>query len=772
MALSGKILKTLSLFLVFLVALASAPVPALAAPQLQWVDLVTGVNEGGNVVTTRVFGYYADVKGFGQVFVICDPKTGKETGWAYVPGTKVGEKKGQKLVRYERRRVEDWTVVKRIDPVQVRVIAPNVFDRVAYTDYSWEQEKLTGELKRVAYGPVSWPGSTKSYLLPDSDPDYWLIVVQVTNPNPWPVKVEVSGDIEKFREGFGHWEDTEILRFDKELSLGPNETKFILVNRGKPFSNAFLADDTEWSDGSPDRQQSWSEGYYRSDIVENMDPELPDYLKLNKGFIAFQNYAWGPPVPKDLSGGFTVSYRVECRLNTSWRSAWWFDGSVTLTEDGWVAHPKKNSKTSDAAKSAVEAFFAEHWPKVPYVDKDNRSVVIDDIRFYRCEIAGMSAHIDSGPTSVWYDLPGPAITDPDAERLELNSGYERISNVDNPSYVGWTNSIPVLRYKPVFIEMYRFVPTDTPDVGALVKEVSPGYHIYASYLRRPYVREESQGITYSISLNKYGSGRHKYWLYDVYIMHHVRLIAVNPDDAAVSFSSSGFALANLKLAVKYIGSYLSDYMDADVDIVSPDYQSRYYDPVFYRLTDFSLGPGESRVLYDGDVVTRIAIEDEVYVRNKYTGEVRKYYIPRQAVERAVSEAFSRYFSWSGEACFCGYPKFTVERAGSDIASLNQAIARYKRKKKKYDFFTFGAVARTRYLEPLSYFNPYFSPTNGVCARPADEVWQAIWNKPSLSITGRESRYWGKTAFGDFWPVMYLDSFKHHWYWTTTLYWDD
>lgn len=331
--------------------------------------------------------------------------------------------------------------------------------------------------------------------------------------------------------------------------------------------------------------------------------------------------------------------------------------------------------------------------------------------------------------------------------------------------LGWTNSIPVLRYKPVFIEMYRFVPTDATDMGVLVKEVFPSYCIYASNLRRPYVREESQGITYSISLNKYGSKKYTYWLYDVYIMHHVRLTAVNPDDARVSFSSSEFALPNLKLAVRYIESYLSDYMDADVEVWYPDYESSNYDPVFYRLTGFSLGPGESKVLYDGDVVTHITIPEKVRIKDYYDAPDEYDYIPRQAVERAVSEAFSRYFNWSGEACFCGYPKFTVERAGSDITSLNQATARYKRKKHDYETFTFGALARTRFLEPLSYFR---SP--GVCARPVDEVWQAVWSKPSLSIGGTKSwDYWDRTAFGDFWPVMYYKHVgKHRWRWTTTL----
>lgn len=743
-----RILKALFLGLLLLPLLFVSA--ATAGPQKQLATLITGVSANGIPVETQVFGYYADVEGYGQVFVICDPVTGNETGYAYVPGVKVGDKKGQKITGYKRGLVEDWNVVKQIDPVNLTLIAPNIYVNLGYTDYSWEQYNKTGKLLRTAYGPATWPGPERGYLIPGSDPDYWLIVAEATNPNPWPVKVNISASIEQWRSSWSLGSGGPELTVDKEVILGANQTKYILVNRGKPSGYYLLADDRDWI-SERSGCEVWTKIDFETRVTENRDPELPDYLKPNKGYIEFLNVWGGPPIPKDLSQGFTVGYYVTCAPDSRYPS-WRFSGTVVLTPNewgaAWVAHPGSNSENPQTAKQKVEEFFNSHWPsQIPW-----GGGVVDGIKFDKCESYG--AKLYSGPRMISLDFRGPALADyttPDYYDMDLNRS---IPNVVSSS----GSEIPVLKYRPVFIEFNRFVPGYSADEGWLLKEVVPGYNVRASDIGRPYFSVTDTLRNYTIDYVRYGSGRSRTYYWKVVLNHHVTIRAVNPDsDVSVTFSRAALALPNLYRAVNGIEDYLEDRLDADVDIRQPNYEDDDYDPTFVEFDTVSLAPGETRTVYDADVATEILIRDpaisfdynpwgDQYLPNYYV------YIGKSDVESALNSVLS-YFNWNGEAAFVGYSNMvaftpnptTVEQ----VLSLNRAYIRYKQNK-EYHYREVGLIGGG-WLDPISYFGG-----EGQSMRPTDNLWSELMAAKRLSAYVEDRN--GK----NFWSRMTYDWGVDHW----------
>ncbi|OIQ53432.1 hypothetical protein [Neomoorella thermoacetica] len=164
-----KIILGLALLLGFMV-LPGAPIKA-GGLQTQWQDMVTGVDAAGNIITSRVFGYYVSLEGGGQAFIEVDPATGKETGNAYIPGVKVGDQQEQILVGYDY--VPD-------DSVTHKLFAPE----------DWHGPLWRGDVRLARYYSGTQPFTILSpynYI-----PDYWRwMVFEVYNPNPWPVEAKV-----------------------------------------------------------------------------------------------------------------------------------------------------------------------------------------------------------------------------------------------------------------------------------------------------------------------------------------------------------------------------------------------------------------------------------------------------------------------------------------------------------------------------------------------------------------------------------------------------
>lgn len=368
------------------------PLPAAAGPQMQWTDLVTGVDANGDPTTVRVYGYYTEAKGFGQVFVVCDPNTGKETGDAYVPGAKVGEKQGRKLVGYERRQDLDWDNPKQVNPPRVGLTAPNI-----PTDTRWDIEhyRQTGQLVRKTENRFVWPMSYSfARMIPGSDPNYWLIVAAVENPNPFPATVEANHlRISEWRNQFGGWWgiSNPHISYQGKIPLGPNETKYVLLNstqRGYYLARELWLD---WP--SP----GYSDAYYFARMISINDPDYPDALKSRDRHGFFVPYVrWDgteptvlPVIPMRLA--FQVSCHGVDRQGNAWSDPlqgrgwpqmwgrvehdpktgewsvnislsdrdkpWWW------TDDRWRAY-KTAAETN--ARRTLSALFAKWYPKVPY----------------------------------------------------------------------------------------------------------------------------------------------------------------------------------------------------------------------------------------------------------------------------------------------------------------------------------------------------------------------------------------------------------------------
>jgi hypothetical protein len=705
--------------------------PAYGNTNYEWTVLQNAKDRNGNPIgDTKVYGYF-----LGNVFVVCDVETKLPTGQAFLNNGKTKTTTVQIIKDWERQKKEDWSTVKRIDPVQVTVKAPNI---VSNLTYDWDHYLETGELvKKAEGGSAQWPGSTGAYLIPGSDPNYWLIVAEITNPNPWPVITSLNVNISRWRSGFSLWQDKTTLNEKIEnIYLDANETKFVLINKGK--KDVILGDDIDWK--SPVSMKAWSEGYYRAFVTENMDPELPDSLKPNRGYIAFDYYG-GPPVPRDLSDGIPVSYRVDCRSNDK-RNEWSFDGTVYLTGNGWVASGRKDTKPE--AKRAIEDFFTKHQDNLPRIDEDDGSKIIDGIKFYRCETTGNSAYISSGPDVTHYDCPGPVLVDY-SHGKDYNLNVRTIS-VNNDYKVGWCDKIPVLKYKPIFIEQYEFEPTDPENnkVGRLVKKTVPGYNVFASFIDRPYFQIQSRMNDYEITEDKN--------FYNIKLRYHIDITAINSDsDATVEFLPVELVVPNEILANYAIQQMLAETYQTSVSI-TPDYYNRDSRFSYIELGNITIGPNTQKGVAARDIVAEYKIAKVAYLDpddldpydyfyppygsvDPYSGKI-KLYISKEKVDNVINYVTDKYFNWTGEAAFGREFDFKLTNTINDgemILTLNNATAKMRDRDGDYDYFTIGLIDQEKegkFLRPLSYFNPWGS-AEGLNMRASDEVWAMLNNNKKL-----------------------------------------
>lgn len=688
-----------------------------AEQEKEWITITTSVDTSGNEVTTQVFGYYLNTDDADQVFVVCDPNTGEETGDAYVPGFEVGKK--DVIVGYNIKYGEDYSIVKKINPVTIKLAAPNVFTDIKYTDYSFEQQKQTGNLVESTYGSATWPGRTRGYLIPGSDPDYWLVVNEIRNPNGWPVKVKVRSGISSFRSSFRGGGGAD-LGHETEVYLEAYETKHILVNRGKPADCYFLADDI--SDGT-----AWSVGRLLTQVIENLDPELPERLKDSKGYIKFTQSVGSAPDPIDLSGGFDIAYSLTCRDAAG---NWYFDGRVKFTGNGWEATPGNDSRNTPNAKTILENILNNSYSNGSLPRVDDKTMTNGSLKILESKNVG--AYLSNGPETQTINAAGPAIMD--------ISGIDRASTFDlnyenKPTFS--RDGIPALFYTPIFVEFYRFVPNEnSTDVGRLVKEVKPGFAVAASTIKRPYISVDDQLQNYTIErIDPQSRTKKDYW--KITLNHHVTLTAENPDSYGVKFTSLSLALSNIKDAVDEFENTLGNRYDADIEVRSPDYDDKEEDPTIASFDTISLGPDESNVIYDQDVVTQIIINCSVGVIED--DEYDNISLKEEVIEEAVKSILP-YINWQGEAAVrSGRIKFDSDNATEQFLTLNRSDFKYRDDdRKKYYTKDVGLInTENKLLKPLSYFK------DGMATRTTDDLW----------IRLLASRYMGSHMINDdgFWP---------------------
>lgn len=691
-------LKFVRALIVCMVLILSMLSVVSAEQNKEWITITTSVDASGNEVTTQVFGYYLNTDNADQVFVVCDPSTGEETGDAFVPGFEVGKK--DVIVGYNIKYGEDYSTVKKINPVTIKLAAPNVFTDVKYTDYSFEQREQTGQLVQSTYGAATWPGRTGGYLIPGSDPDYWLVVNEVRNPNGWPVKVKVRSGISSFRRSFRGGGGAG-LGHETEIYLEAYETKHILVNRGKPADCYFLADDI--SDG-----EAWSVGSLYTHVTENMDPELPERLKGNKGYIKFL-YTVGSsqPHPIDLSGGFDIAYSLTCRDTAG---NWYFDGRVEFTGNGWEATPGKDTRNTPNVKTILENILNTNYSggSLPYVN--DKTLTNGSLKILESKTAG--AYISNGPETQIINASGPAIMDisgaDNASTFDLN--YE-----STPTFS--RDGIPALFYTPIFVEFYRFVPNEgSTDVGRLVKEVKPGFAVGASTIKRPHISVNDQLQNYTVEKLESNSHRNKYNYWQITLNHHVTLTAENPDAYGVNFKSLSLALPNIYGAVYEFESYLGQRYDTDVDVNFPSYSDREEEPTLATFSTLSLGPNESSVIYDEDITTVIKIDTKV--GQDPDSEYDDIYLEEEEIQKAVKSILPN-INWQGEAAVrSGRINFDSGNVTEHFLTLNRSEFKYRDDdRRKYYTKDVGLInTENRLLKPLSYFK------DGVATRTTDDLW--------------------------------------------------
>jgi hypothetical protein len=266
-------MRKLLLFSALLVAaftFAVSPASASTHPLCQWVQ----VDDDNNLDTPpiSVYGYWADVGGT-QVLIVCDPKTDEPVrdqngqGIAYINNGQYVETEIEVLDRYEEKQALDWDNPKEVKPVEVALLAPNIPTGL---EYDLDYYRQTGQLRRKTQNLFRWPMDYSfARLVPGSDPDYWLFIAVVRNPNPFPVKAKLSATLNGWRQS---WWTREAVSKETGVSLGPNETKCVLLSQGKKADYFYDEPGTfynsSWCSG-------YSEAWYYASLSQITDPEYP-----------------------------------------------------------------------------------------------------------------------------------------------------------------------------------------------------------------------------------------------------------------------------------------------------------------------------------------------------------------------------------------------------------------------------------------------------------------------------------------------------------------
>lgn len=762
MSLKKRILSIATLFAFAFTSLFS-PAPVLADVQKQWVELETGVDSKGNVITTRMYGYYADIEGFGRVFIVCDPDTGEENGKAYIPGAKIGERSVQKLAGYEMKRVIDFDTVKTLRPPQLSLMAPNI-----PTDLGLDFEHLikTGEVRYKTDGMVKWPGSSKwECLVPD--PSCWLIVAQVTNPNAWPVDVSVDAYVSAWYDP-RRW-DTWLGRpgASETVHLEAGETKFVKIWEGSPPNGAkYLHEDHEDDD-------YWTEGRCLGRIEKNYDPDLP---RACGGEVAF----WIDPacywrsLPRFSTGFYIDAEKRDHKNKRLWRA----EGTINWGEDGkWrydlgrTVDYQENNAIAELEKIFNEnAFLNLKWRS--YSSKKDMNFEIDGVHFYNIsKRSGGYEAIRGGPLA-GIEGPGPvlsAVLDP------LNRG-RKVSpdtsiNAKPAAVVNWSDDIPLLQRKYIFIERFSFVPTDSPNVGLLVKQTVPGYVFWVEDERRPYFRErlvaseiKKESLSYyqgwrvrtyifdpnkgwvyqgEEKLNKFPSwakevapSKAKYFDFDDYDYYRITaknatldIDLVNPLSAPVEFHSSK---ENLKFLPAYKGVFRGvDYWAYEAKMVS----SKDIGALDSGKKKVTAGPKETVDVLDTSEKIDITVIASVW----------DYY----KIQRKVNPLIDSVLGGEREACLylnSGDYYFGIEPSEEyvSLASMKGLYTYKKDGKKRRKYYTIGFA---------DFFNnQYFNEenlTDGLVIAPSDALYPEI-----LKQIVKTARFTNTSSRKRFWPVYY------------------
>lgn len=524
-----KGIKFYVFLLFFILSTFCVSVKTFADTQKQWVTLPTSVNQDGTTANTEIYGYYTDIDNFGQVFIVCDPNTGQETGYAYIPNVKIGDAQTQEIVGYNDSKVLDWDNPKQIYPVSVSVIMPNV---PASVGWDLDYYNKTGILQRKTASTVTFPGSSDFvYKMPGSNPNYWLIVARVTNPNPFPITTHVTIELAGMYGENG-------VSFDGTVSLGSNETKYVLLNN-KDIGML----------GSNHKGSYYTLLNYNASTLSNKDPEYPgndpnysyiDYFELwNLSVNGFGNSGnLVPQIPMRIcyyirgyvnNDNYTddFSFKGHARYNID-TNQWDFTFSDVYRYPRGV--PTTDSDVQRLISILRKYFTPRRFPDDLTTPGSKHSLYIDvgtyEIRFdnlypvpdpliqgtkFKTSMSFfdvLAGWLDtgSGGYTHGYELSGPAVvsyTGGECNYTDVHVGEKDVS-VPIGTYIAkrstdvryydndWMKNLPVVEAEPIFIDQYKFIPVNGSNIGYLTKTTVPGYRLRVVIEDRPTINITTQ----------------------------------------------------------------------------------------------------------------------------------------------------------------------------------------------------------------------------------------------------------------------------------------
>jgi hypothetical protein len=469
-----------------------------------------------------------------QVLIVCDPKTGEPArgadgkGVAYVNQGQYVEVATQVLDKYETKQGLDWEHPKEVRPFQVSVFAPNV---PLTLTYNLQDINAHGGLWLYSTGNcVTW-GQGRGYakLLTDN-PDDWLIVLVVTNPNPFPVSGKVDVGLWSWSNIYSGWPLGKSLT----LTLGPNETKYVLVNRGKR-ADFLVREFSGYWDSLPVQGYTLA-NLYASNVAAENAGDFPELLKPAKGFyLADPNWRIYSDRAWPMRFGVYLEAATYVAIYPGWSTrSDGFKGYVWMDQEGkfhvdpnCTVYPYRLTREQIIAR--VENWFNSHKvADIPLVWYGASTVVKDGMAFDYCRPAAYWWYDTQGAFASWTEQMGPVLV---GAKLRTNPWISWVtpkwapaaSTDQNPeTYIFYWNGerrmiqggkgtlfwgdrrewLPVFMTRLCFVHRYSFIPVQG-DAGVLKEDVVPGYQMWIQ-------TERALKLFFSHPLKKITATRHHF----------------------------------------------------------------------------------------------------------------------------------------------------------------------------------------------------------------------------------------------------------------------
>ena len=587
------------------------------AEPLRKETFVVGV-ENNREIFADVLGYHKDLPDGKQVFIECTPD-GIPTGNGYIQG-KVGtiEREEAEMIALPEREVLDFNNPIEIKPLAMTLFMPNVpVDRTlkyfktsedgTMTEIKDSQEirdlHATGQQHQVLEttgNTLTWGmyGCGSGIYIPSKDPNAWLVVAEVKNPNNFAVEAMVGTYMLKEPSGWAGYD------MGASLALIPDSATYNNIHKFKANEKKLILIPAP-------KERIGAEASFATQITEILTDKHPT-AQLGKlgGFTPVLDcYDWNTnkkavaKIPMQVKAQFRVNsikvrdgYRT---ISIAGSGGAYYDGEAKK----WVV-----KASDDRMDSSIQYLFDQWGFKVPtiynYWDKYNKYQTINGITFADITMTPW-AYSQQSPSYRASEFIGCRITDDyriDYNIAKASSGhYIPAGTFEEHGFtqVGcfdprWMDAIPVIKTNPMFIEKYNFIKTNGNE-GYLEKTFVPGVNFYRSLISRPTVNWEKQvqKITATQVISKYGKGQEHCvyewtkkdgWItkedtttlpisglisWGVEAEYNNVVIAKNPNDVPVSIVDNAAISSNNLLDLFYSKENLVKIKDGTVSFANP-----------------------------------------------------------------------------------------------------------------------------------------------------------------------------------------------------------